>query len=843
MRGWPRSGWCRTGASSGCSMRTSRVSYESDLRLGRRARGPRLRFFHPLCAQDVGHAIVAFVARVLVHREGRPLERVLTGPRGVPGVGIFDRELIADGVGVGVGEPLGHLQVLGRAAERGAIGEVGRLDDQGVAVPARARVAKEGADRRADVRPAIERRDARHRHHLGNNHELAGRLHELKVVVVAGRQQRRAVVRPVDAALGDAAGLRRIVLSDAAPRRLAILRALAAFFVDGRNPAVGRRDDRRPQRGHALRSLLRHPDRIVVVGVGIRLIQESFERPLSVRRSLGLGKELPVLQFGRTFERRVRLGCPRALEIGSAISCPRNRRRRLAGGPLRCRGGLGVDGQPGRGDERDDEGCKTALNHDRSLTRLVKSPGRQSSGARKCKPIGAPGGMPTAHPFPVPGPPDPLALRQWSGTLNGPVILPGDAAFDSARVVWNRAIDVRPAAIARCADPDDVARTIEFARAQAVPLAVRSGGHSQGGHGTCDGGIVLDLGGFRGVGVHRDERIARVASGSRVVDVMDATQAYGLLTPMGGCPDVGVGGLTLGGGENFLMAKYGAVCDNVLSADVVLADGRRVTANEREHADLFWALRGGSGNFGVVTAFEYRLHEVTDVLSGQLMFDVRGAREAMLRYRELVAEAPDELTTSGGLSPIQERPTFFVSVCFCGDRREGDRLVGQWIDHLRPRHHNVKWAPYASELSVPAAPSVGTGRFLPELSDRVLKILASSMRGAPTRASAVWNEFHGAVTRVPLDAMAFPLRHRGFDLFISIPCETDAECTVAIAWSSALAEELRPFSRGVYVNNLNETESNRVRDAYGPHYDRLAAIKATYDPDNFLRVNHNIPPK
>lgn len=438
--------------------------------------------------------------------------------------------------------------------------------------------------------------------------------------------------------------------------------------------------------------------------------------------------------------------------------------------------------------------------------------------------------------------PDTATFHQWARTLTGPVIFPDDAAYDSARVVWNRAVDLRPAAVIRAASVDDVVRTIEFARTNNVQLAVRSGGHSQAGHGTCDGGVVLDLGSFRNVAVDGVARVVTVTGGARVVDVMDATQRSGLLTPMGGCPGVGVGGLTLGGGENFLMAKYGAVCDNLLSADVVLADGQRIRASEHEHPDLFWAIRGGSGNFGVVTSFDYRLYPVTEVLSGQLMYPVVAAREALARYRDLMTTAPDELSTSGGLSPIPDGPMFFISICYCGNRDDGDRIVKAWLDRLEPERHNVKWAPYSSELSVPAAPSIGTGLFLNELPDRAVDILAAAMTVAPDRASAVWNDFHGAVTRVPLDAMAFPMRRSGFDLFISVPFDSKDSRAAAIDWSSQLADELRPFSNGVYVNNLNETEVDRVREAYGAHYDRLAAIKGIYDRDNFFRVNHNVIP-
>ena len=437
---------------------------------------------------------------------------------------------------------------------------------------------------------------------------------------------------------------------------------------------------------------------------------------------------------------------------------------------------------------------------------------------------------------------DPAVLHAWAVSLHGPVIFPADTAYDSARLVWNRAVDLHPAAIVRCADVDDVRRTIEFAQTQEIRLAVRGGGHSQAGHGTCDGGLVLDLGGFKGIAIDAATRVARVAAGSRVLDVLDATQREGLLTPMGGCPEVGVGGLTLGGGENFLMAKYGAVCDNVVSAEVVTADGRLLTASAGEHADLFWALRGGGGNFGVVTSFEYRLRDVGEVLSGQFAFDVSRARETMLRYRELMADPPDELETSGGLSLLPEGPAFFVALCWCGERVAGDRLVARWRSALRPESDTIKWGPFGSDLAVPAAPSVGTGLFLTELSDEVIEVFASAMSDAPRTANAVWNDFHGAVTRVPLEETAFPLRQRGFDLFISVPWETADDRAHAVAWSGRLAGALRPFSRGVYINNLNDAEVDRIPEAYGLHYARLRAVKDVYDPENLFRINHNIPP-
>ena len=437
---------------------------------------------------------------------------------------------------------------------------------------------------------------------------------------------------------------------------------------------------------------------------------------------------------------------------------------------------------------------------------------------------------------------DPALLRRWASTVRGPVIVPGDIAYDDARRVWNRAIERRPAAILRCAEADDVRRAIEFARSSAVPLAVRSGGHSQAGLGVCEGGIVIDLGALRAIDVNPERRVVRVASGARVADVMDATQARGLVTPMGGCPDVGVGGLTLGGGENFLMARFGIVCDNLLGAEVAMADGRLLQASAEENPDLFWAIRGGGGNVGVVTSFAYRLHDVGDVLSGQMLFPLARAGETMRRYRELMESVPDDFETSGGLSPMDGGPVFFIAVCHSGDRASGERAMARWQSVLRPESDTVKWSPYSADLVVPPAPSIGTGRFLCELTDGAIDVLADAMAGAPPSAAAVWNDLHGAVTRVAQDAMAFPLRRRGFDLFISVPWEDDSSREAAQRWTRGLADALRPFGDGVYVNNLNEHEAGRVAEAYGPNYARLSAAKARYDPDNVFRINHNVAP-
>jgi hypothetical protein len=433
-------------------------------------------------------------------------------------------------------------------------------------------------------------------------------------------------------------------------------------------------------------------------------------------------------------------------------------------------------------------------------------------------------------------------LRYLGATLDGRIILPGDVAYDDARHVWNRAVDRRPAAVVRCASADDVRRGLEFAVTYGLELTVRSGGHSQAGHGVADGALVLDLRGLNRIVIDPSLRTVRVEGGAIVSELMNALRPYGLMTPTGGCPDVGLGGLTLGGGENMLMARFGAVCDNVLATEVLLADGRVVAANPREYADLFWAIRGGGGNFGIVTSFEYQLFRLGSVLSGLLYFPVTRTTDVLRVYRDLIAEAPDELQTAGGLMATPDGSALIVSLCYCGVLAHGERIVDRWRNELRPTKDTVQAGEYTSEFSMGDGPSTGGGAFLPELSDAVIDVLASSYPDAPPDASAMWNDFHGAVTRVPIEATAFPLRRRGFDLFISAPWQDAEGEGKARAWVRALHNSLHPHSEGVYVNNLEDEGDARVREAYGANYARLSRVKAQYDPRNVFHVNQNIPP-
>ena len=437
---------------------------------------------------------------------------------------------------------------------------------------------------------------------------------------------------------------------------------------------------------------------------------------------------------------------------------------------------------------------------------------------------------------------DGTVIRGWASTVRGEVILPADDPYESARRVWNLAADRHPAVIVQCADVEDVVKAVEFARTHDLLLAVRSGGHSQAGHSVCDGGMVIDLGSMKDLQVNPAAQRLRAEPGVRVNELLKATQTYGLMTPTGGCPDVGIGGLTLGGGENALMAKYGTVCDNVLAAEIVTADGRVLTASAEENPDLYWAIRGGSGNFGIVTSFEYRLYPISQLLVGTLSFPISRTRDVLSRYRDFMRTAPDELQTFGGLMSSPQGSVLAIAVSYCGDATEGEQLVEKLRSISRPASADIRVMQYSADFILPPSASIGTGAFLPELSDDVVEVMATHFETAPPSSTAMWSDYHGAVTRVAIGDMAFPLRQPGYSLFVGSRWNTPAEKMDAVDWVSDFQEAIRPFSRGVYVNNLDQEGEERAREAYGPNYARLASIKAKYDPTNFFHLNQNIRP-
>jgi len=380
---------------------------------------------------------------------------------------------------------------------------------------------------------------------------------------------------------------------------------------------------------------------------------------------------------------------------------------------------------------------------------------------------------------------DPATIRKLASEITGHVITPEASDYESARLINNPAFDRRPALIVRCASASDVARTLDFGQSQSLPLAVRCGGHSAAGFAVCDGGVVVDLAGMKRVEVDASKRVARAEAGALVRDVDEATQRFGLATTLGACPTVGIGGLTLGGGEGALMPKYGATCDNLVSARMVTVDGRQIEASQESNTDLFWAIRGGGGNFGVATAFEYQLHPVSEVLTGALMYPAGQIPELLQAFVKFTAAAPDEMSVGCQVLPSEQGPRFLIGVGFCGQPSLGNELLRPLRASVKPQVDTIKVMSYleAQSAAFPAGrstyPYFVTDLFLPELSEAAIAAIAMATQDAPRRFWVMIGRFHGAVTRVPSGDMAFALRQRGYDVLVtgswSVP-EEKARC-------------------------------------------------------------------
>jgi len=426
------------------------------------------------------------------------------------------------------------------------------------------------------------------------------------------------------------------------------------------------------------------------------------------------------------------------------------------------------------------------------------------------------------------------------------LITPEAPEYESSRLVFNRTFDLRPALIVRCASPSDVARTLDFGQKHDLPLAVRGGGHSRLGYGTCDGGVVIDLSAMKRVEVDTGKRVARAEAGALVRDLDEATQRFGLATTSGGCPTVGIAGLTLGGGEGRLDTKYGLACDNLLSAQVVTVDGRLVEASQKSNPDLFWAIRGGGGNFGVVTKLEYELHPLGQVLSGTLTYPPGRIPEILHAYLKFLEGAPDEMHAFPQLVPSEQGRRLTIDVCHCGYPRMGNDLLRP-LRALKPQDDSVKIMSYlqaqaAGGFLLAPVPHFQTDLFLWELSGPAIAAIAMAIDNAPARCKVIILPLRGAVSRVALGDTAFALRHPGFEIDMAGVWATPAEKAEVVRWVQATRDNLQPFAHGVYINQLGDTSDQLVRSGYGPNYARLVKIKKKYDPQNVLRLNQNIKP-
>jgi FAD/FMN-containing dehydrogenase len=456
---------------------------------------------------------------------------------------------------------------------------------------------------------------------------------------------------------------------------------------------------------------------------------------------------------------------------------------------------------------------------------------------------------------------DALNVDPLRNGFSGKIVTPRDRDYDEARKIWNGMVDKRPAIIARCAGTQDVVKVVDFARDQGILLAVRGGGHHIAGNSLCDNGLVVDLSQMKTVKVDVAKKRATVDGGATLGDFDAATQAHGLATPLGINSTTGIAGLTLGGGFGWLSRKYGMTVDNLESAEVVTAKGKVLHASAKENEDLFWALRGGSGNFGVATRFEFRLHPVgPDLLSGLVVYPLSEAKPVLQQYRDFVAKAPEELTVWTVLrqapplpflpAEVHGKEVVILAFLYAGDAKRGEALIRPLKSFGKPvgEHVGVQaytaWQKAFDGLLTPGARNYWKSHNFTKLADGLLDLVIEYVRRLPSPHCEIFFGAIGCATKRPApDATAYPHRDAEYVMNVHGRWETAAEDDRCIAWSRDYFRASAPFaSAGAYVNFLTADEVDRVRAAYGPNYDRLAKIKRKYDPENLFRTNWNVKP-
>lgn len=457
---------------------------------------------------------------------------------------------------------------------------------------------------------------------------------------------------------------------------------------------------------------------------------------------------------------------------------------------------------------------------------------------------------------------DDPAVEQLRKDFAGPLLRPSDDRYEEARAIWNGAIRNRPALIARCTGAADVLAALRFARDRGLEISVRGGGHAVAGHALCEGGVLIDLSPMTSVRADPASRKAHAGGGALWRHVDRETQAFGLAVTGGIVSHTGIGGLTLGGGIGHLMRRHGLTIDNLLSCDVVTADGRLVVASEEAHEDLFWGLRGGGGNFGIVTSFKYKVHPLgPTVLAGMLLYPLNEAAEVLAHFRDYVAGAPDEVGILGNLRlapplpvvppELHGKPVVAIVVCYAGDLHDGEKEFDGLRGFKTPALDAIAPKPYlAHQTMFDAALPHGRGYYwkscaLPPLTDAMINVLIrqSEKITSPFSTMPIFT-LGGAVARVPEDATAFSNRNAQHNLnIVGAWAIDDPQPERHIAWVRETWEAMQPFASGLYVNFMSDEPADRVRAVYGPDkYDRLVTLKRRYDPENVFRHNQNIPP-
>ena len=453
------------------------------------------------------------------------------------------------------------------------------------------------------------------------------------------------------------------------------------------------------------------------------------------------------------------------------------------------------------------------------------------------------------------------ATENLKGKVKGQVMLPDDPNYEEVRKIWNAMIDRRPALIMQCATADDVPHVIQLARQSELEISIRGAGHNIAGNAVCEGGIMIDLSTMTNVRVDAAKRRAYVEPGATLANFDEAVQQHGLATPVGINSTTGISGLTLGGGFGWLTRKYGMTVDNLVSAAVITADGKKIQASETENANLFWAVRGGGGNFGVVTQFEFKLHPVgPEILAGLIVFPLDQAKQVLRQYREFVESAPEELGVWVVLrqapplpflpKEVHGKEVVVLAIFYAGDIAEGDKLIAPLRrfgdahgEHIGAQPY-VQWQKAFDPLLTPGARNYWKSHNFKDLSDEALDTMIEFANRLPSPQCEIFIALiAGAANRVPADAMAYGHRDAKFVLNVHGRWDEAAHDETCMAWARAFFQASKPYaSAGAYVNFMTEDESDRVAAAYGANYARLAQIKKQYDPENVFHLNQNIKP-
>lgn len=454
-----------------------------------------------------------------------------------------------------------------------------------------------------------------------------------------------------------------------------------------------------------------------------------------------------------------------------------------------------------------------------------------------------------------------LDAGELKSQLDGDLLLPADADYDEVRQIWNAMIDRKPGMIARCQSSDDVVKAVNFARENELLVSVRGGGHNIAGNALCDNGLMIDLSPMTQVEVNSDTKRAIVDPGCTLKDVDAATLKYGLAIPVGINSTTGIAGLTLGGGFGWLSRKYGMTIDSLIAVTVVTADGRTLRASETENADLFWGLRGGGGNFGIVTQFEYQLHPVgPDVLSGLIVFPFHQAKSVITQLARFTESAPEELSVwmvARKAPPLPFLPEevhgkeiVALALCYVGDPAEGEKLIEPLRQFGTPHGEHVGVQPFAEwqqafdPLLTPGARNYWKSHNFTQLSDDAIYAVIDYAGKLPSDQCEIFIASIGCATGKPApESMAYSCRDANYVLNVHARWDSAEEDQSCIHWAREFFNDTKPFaSGGAYVNFLTQDESERVESAYGPTYARLQEVKKTYDPTNFFRMNQNIKP-